>query len=99
VKSFVSDVSPLKLRILLMENGITQAEIARSLRITPQSVHQVIDGRFVSHRVREAISEAVGKDLNILWPNTYLYGGGPRKRGRPLAEETKKRATARHRPL
>ena len=90
----ISNMSPLRIRVLLLENRVTQAEIARSLGVTPQTVNTVIDGRIVSHRVREAIAEATGTDLKILWPNTYLYGGGPRKSGRPFAEDSRKRAAA-----
>jgi len=89
----VSDISPLQIKILLLESDTTQAEIARSIGVAVQTVNQVIAGRFVSHRVRSALAAAVGKDLKVLWPNTYLYGGGPRKPGRPFSEESK-RATA-----
>ena len=97
MKNNISNMSSLQIKILLLENNITQSEIARSLGVTPQTIWRVIDGRDISHRVRTAIAEAIGKDLKILWPSTYLYGGGPRKRGRPFSEETKrsrKRAAA-----
>jgi len=94
MKDQISDMPPLKLKVLLLEAGVTQSEIARKIKVTPQTVNHVVNGRFASHRVRTAIAEAVGKDLKVIWPTIYLYGGGPRKRGRPFSEDTRKRATA-----
>lgn len=81
----VSDMDPTEIRIAMLRAGATQADIARELDVTRQHVHGVIKGRDVSHRVREAISSAIGMDLKRIWPSTYLYKGGPRKPGRPPA--------------
>jgi lambda repressor-like predicted transcriptional regulator len=43
----------------------------------------------VSHRLRMAVAEAAGIDIQRIWPSTYIYGGGPRKRGRPRKEQNK----------
>ena len=91
MKTNISNMPPLEIKVLLLKNNVTQAEIARSLNVTIQTVNQVLHGRFTSHPVRAAIAKATGTDLKILWPRTYLYGG-PRKRGRPFSEESKKRA-------
>lgn len=69
----------------MMRAGITQAAIAKRIGVQRQTVYMVINGRAVSHRIRQAIAESVGMDLKRIWPSTYLYGG-PRKPGRPAAE-------------
>jgi len=94
MKNNVSNMSPLNIKVLMLKSHVTQAEIARKLGITIQTVNQVIHGRFNSHRVHQAVAEATGKDIRAIWPTVYLYGGGPWKRGRPFAEDSRKRATA-----
>lgn len=79
-----SDMSPTELKIAILRAGVTQKSIALKVGVTPQSVHMVINGRAVSHRIRCAIADATGMDLKRIWPSTYLYGG-PRKAGRPTS--------------
>ncbi len=59
------------------------AAIARELKVTKNAVYGVMGGRIVSHRIRLAIAEKAGIDIARIWPSTYLYGGGPKKYGRP----------------
>lgn len=79
----IPDMDPTEIKIAMMRAGITQADIGKRLGITRQTVHRVVIGRDVSHRVRQAIAEAIGEDLKRIWPSTYLYKGGPGKPGRP----------------
>lgn len=81
----VSDMDPVELKIALMRAGVSLSQVARQVGVRRQSVYLVVNGRAVSHRIRQAIAEAVGMDLKRIWPSTYLYGG-PRKPGRPAAE-------------
>ena len=77
-----SDMSPTEIRIALMRSGISQATIARKLIVDPSAVCRIIDGKYVSDRVRREIAAAIGIDIKRIWPSTYLYSG-PRKPGRP----------------
>lgn len=88
----IGDMPPQEIRIALLRRGVSQSGIARDLGVKPASVLKVIEGHLVSHRIREAISLAIGIDLKLLWPSTYLYGPGQRKRGRPFGSGTKKAA-------
>ena len=77
------DMHPNALKIEMMRAGISQMEIATALRVTPSAVHLVVSGKAVSHRIRKAIADSIGMDIKKIWPSTYLYGGGPRRSGRP----------------
>ena len=79
----ISDMDPKEIRVALLRAGITQAGLARDLDIRPQIVNRVIDGIITSDRVRKHIAKAIDVDIKRIWPSTYLYGGGPRKAGRP----------------
>ena len=81
----ISDMPPQEIKIALFRKGISQTSIARDLGVSVPSVHRIIEGKNVSHRIRTAVAEAIGKDLKEIWPSTYLYGGGPRKSGRPFS--------------
>jgi hypothetical protein len=70
------------IRAKLEDAGLTQAGLARDLNVTDAHVHQVIEGRSTSHRVRAHISNAIGVDISELWPGA-LVNGKPRRPGRP----------------
>ena len=50
----------LEIRVAMLKAGVTQAAIARALRVSHTVVNDVIHGRKTSRRVREAIMEALG---------------------------------------
>ena len=79
------DMDPKEIWIAMIRAGVGQKDIGDALGVTRQVVHHVIQGRAVSHRIRKAISEAIGIDLKIIWPSTYL-NGGPKKAGRPSVQ-------------
>jgi len=81
----IQDMDPIELKIALMRAGVSLSRVAREVGVSRQTVYMVVNGRAVSHRIRQAIADAVGMDLKRIWPSTYLYGG-PRKPGRPAAQ-------------
>lgn len=82
------DMTPTDIRIAMLKAGVTQAGIARELGVHKSSILLVIDGRFVSDRIRRKIAERCGLDVARIWPSTYLCGG-PRKPGRPFCRPVK----------
>lgn len=66
-------MSPNKIKAMLVERGITQAEIAKELGIAPSSVNGALTGyrQHRSRRVHEAIAQRVGKSIDKLWPHLY----------------------------
>jgi len=85
------DMNSADIRIAMFRAGISQASIARQVGVSPTAVHRIIEGKNVSHRIRKAISDAVGLQLERIWPSTYLCGG-PRKPGRPVSQPVERRA-------
>ena len=79
------DMSPTEIRIKMIQHGVTQAGIARSIGVSPSMVNRVIDGLAISDRVRRGVAEAIQTDVKRIWPSTYIYGGGPKQPGRPKA--------------
>lgn len=77
----IEGMAPEDIKAAIKKNGLNQSAIARELKISPVVVGDVIRGIKNSRRVHEAISEATGIDLKILWPKIYLYGGGPKNPG------------------
>jgi len=83
MKPKLADMSPTDIRIAMMRAKVTQAKIARNLGVTQEAVWQIIEGKFVSHRIRTEIANQIGLDIKRIWPSTYMFGG-PRKAGRPM---------------
>ncbi len=56
---------------LLRKNGSSQAAIAESFtpEITRQAVNNVIHGRRRNERIRKAIAEVIGIEVNEIWPD------------------------------
>ncbi|MDT8422091.1 MAG: helix-turn-helix transcriptional regulator [Desulfuromonadales bacterium] len=61
-------MKPRRIRALLVENGITHAEIARTLDIKRQSVDSVIHGRTNSRRVSEEVARRLNLPLDRVFP-------------------------------
>jgi lambda repressor-like predicted transcriptional regulator len=78
-----SGMTPLEIRNALHNANLNQAAIARELGLTPVHISYVIDGKRMSRRVHEAISEAIGVDIRRIWPDLYLIPGREPKIGRP----------------
>ena len=78
-------MSPLEIKIELLRDGVTQADLARTMSVSKPMVNRVTMGKSVSHRVRREIADAIGKDTGRIWPMTYVHNGGPGKPGRPAS--------------
>jgi len=57
-------------KYLLDKKKISQAEIARKLRIKPSTVCNVIKGTAESARVKKTIATILGMTISELWPGT-----------------------------
>lgn len=81
----ISDMDPTEIRVAMLRANpkVTQSGMARDVGIRPQIVNRVIDGITTSDRVRKHIAKTLDIDIKRIWPSIYLYGGGPRKPGRP----------------
>jgi len=57
------------IRILLLQKGISQAQIARVMGVTEGAISQVVHGYTKNPRLREAIARACGVSVEELWPD------------------------------
>ena len=62
-------MSRTEIKILMMRKGVTQASIAKTLKIKPVTVCLVIKGVANSRRVKQAIAKALKMRVGNLWPN------------------------------
>ena len=60
-------MTPTDLRILLLRTGKSQAQIARELGLSRNSVNQVVLGQRSTPRIRRAIAEAVSLSYRGVW--------------------------------
>lgn len=60
-------MKPEEIRALLIRNKEKQIEIARNLQVTSGAVNRVIDGHFVSRRIREALAEKARVPFEKMW--------------------------------
>ena len=55
-------------RALMIQAGVTQAEIARRLMVTPAAVSRVVNGHAKSARIQTYIARRLGLPVDELWP-------------------------------
>jgi lambda repressor-like predicted transcriptional regulator len=60
-------MKPQDIKAALIKNKEKQIDIARELRVQPSSVNMVIDGKFVSRRIRQAIADRAGISFEKMW--------------------------------
>ena len=68
----------LWLQFELRKHGYTQAALAKLIGVSHSTVNNVLHGRATSHPVAEKVAELLGKSIQELFPNRYIYR--PRKR-------------------
>lgn len=80
-------MTPLEIRIALLQQGTTQVDIAKALGVTKSAVGQVVAGRRRSPQIRRAIADSLGKTYLQVWgeeepegaaasPGVNLYSTG-----------------------
>lgn len=66
------------LQFELRKRGYTQAALAKLIGVSHSTVNNVLHGRATSHPVAEKVAELLGKPIQELFPDRYVYR--PRKR-------------------
>jgi lambda repressor-like predicted transcriptional regulator len=62
-------MDPIDIIYKLKKKKLSQADIARKLKVKRQVVNQVIHGRKQSATVKKAIAKILGKEVKDIWPN------------------------------
>ncbi len=58
-----------KIRMKMILNDVSGAEIARNLGVDRSAVSKTIKGKIKSYRLRKAIADAIGCKVTELWPD------------------------------
>ncbi len=69
------DMTPIKIKIEMMRNGVSQVGIARKCEVTQGHVHRVISGQSISDRVQRVIAESISKPVDQVFPSRYPLRG------------------------
>ena len=76
-----------RIRILLLERGVTQAQIARDAEITTAAVNHVVSGYRKHPGIRRAIAKACGVPVEDLWPEEANRPEDPRCKWCPRGKD------------
>lgn len=57
-----------KVKIAFIEKGVSGAGIARKLGVDRSAIYKTISGEIKARRLRKAIAEAIGAEVEDLWP-------------------------------
>ena len=57
-----------EIKALLEAKGLTQADVAARIGISPPAVNQIIHGQTTSVTARFAFAMAIGEDPETIWP-------------------------------
>lgn len=61
------------LQFELRKRGYTQAALAKLIGVHHSTVNNVLHGRETSHRVAAKVAELVGRPIEELFPDRYVY--------------------------
>jgi Ner family transcriptional regulator len=73
-------MEPIDIIYQLKIKGKSQSQLARDLGISSAVVNNVIHGKVTSHAVAQHIAAFIGREINEIWPDQYVYK--PRKSSR-----------------
>lgn len=73
-------MKPLKVKILLLERDLTQADIARACGISPTAVSLILFGQRPGYRYQRRIAQILGVKMSDLFASTKRRKPGRRVR-------------------
>lgn len=73
-------MKPIDIKHAIQQAGWTQIDIARDCQVTPSMVYLVIQHRTVSAKIRRAISRAINRPVESIWPRGSVNRTGNSKR-------------------
>lgn len=57
-----------ELKTLIRDRGLTYEDLAEEIRVTPQAISEIVNGRTTSSTARYALASALGLEVNDIWP-------------------------------
>lgn len=64
-------MTPNEIKAELVLHGVKMVDIAKKAGVTSGAVHQTINrngGNYKGYRIRKYIAEAIGKPVEMIWP-------------------------------
>ena len=83
------------IRSKLLAKGISLTNIATQLGVAVSSVSQVVHNKAISHRIRQAIADAIGVSVSELWPDAQRKDARSLDAKAPLDPDTSKDSRGR----
>ncbi|MCF8078633.1 MAG: helix-turn-helix domain-containing protein [Desulfobacterales bacterium] len=77
-------MTPLEIKIELMQARISQSEIARRLGVSPAAVTRMVAGDSTSDPIQREICNVIGRDPVEVFPDRYCHPPGPWAENEPL---------------
>ncbi len=62
----------IKIELFKARRRITYTEIAKGVGVSRQAVHQVIDRKWISNRIMEAVAKALSREKEYVFPEYFL---------------------------
>ena len=56
-----------RIKIMMLEKGITQADLARQMSVSRSAVNHVINGRVESVKIKKGIAKGLGMSYKRVW--------------------------------
>ena len=65
-------MKPLEIQFELKKRGISQKQIAEDNNVSPMTISKLINRSLVSDRLMKVVSELIGEDHRLVFPEYYL---------------------------
>ena len=83
------------IKAAMRKQGITQADLARHLKVTEQAISNVLRGSVTSERIASAVSKLINRPVNEIWPERYTAKAPASARLATLVPRTAARPTTK----
>jgi len=64
-------MTPFQIKVALMQRGVSLRSIAKGLGVSASAVSLIVNKKMVSKRIMEAVAEAIGSDLETVFPEYH----------------------------
>jgi transcriptional regulator with XRE-family HTH domain len=65
-------MDPIEIQYRLRRKGISQKSIAQSLQVSDNAVSLIIKKRMVSARIMQAVADAIGIDVHLVFHEHFV---------------------------
>jgi Ner family transcriptional regulator len=66
-------MQPFEIDYELRRLGVSRAELARALKVSPSALSNVIHARTTSFAIASCVARILGRELRDVWPGVYEF--------------------------